>query len=121
VHAQVRRGSQKGKSFFLYDSSCFVDHADLFKAELALSLDVVYHLVENSIFETYMMHLFDAANHYVVVYATNGSIRDDAPHVRHRCFSSWVDKNRSEWRLNEVVVGPASGPRRADFFVYERS
>ena len=30
------------KSFFLYDGACFVDHAGLFTADLALSLDVVF-------------------------------------------------------------------------------
>lgn len=109
------------KSFFLYDSSCFVDHEGLFKADVALSLDVVYHLVEDSVFEIYMNHLFGAASRYVVVYATNGDIRDDAPHVRHRRFSSWVDDNRPEWSLTDVTEGPASGPRRADFYVYQRS
>jgi hypothetical protein len=122
VRLCVRRfADDPDKSFFLYDGSCFVDRAGLFKSDLALSLDVVYHLVEDSIFETYMTHLFDAANRYVVVYATNGVIRDDAPHVLHRRFSSWVDTNRLSWELTQVAVGPASGPRRADFFIYERS
>lgn len=109
------------KSFFLYDSTCFADRAGIFAADMAVSLDVVYHLVEDSVFETYMDHLFEAGRRYVVVYATNKNIRDDAPHVRHRCFSSWVDDNRPQWRLKEVAEGPASGSRRADFFVYERS
>jgi SAM-dependent methyltransferase len=108
------------KSFFLYDSSCFLDRASLFKADLALSLDVVYHLVEEPVFEAYMAHLFDAAHKYVVVYGTNGPIRDDAPHVLHRPFSSWVDNNCPRWQLKEVAEGPALGPRRADFFAYER-
>jgi hypothetical protein len=110
-----------GKSFFLYDSSYFVDRAGLFKADLALSLDVVYHLVEDSVFEAYMVHLFGAGNRYVVVYSTNEVMHDDAPHVRHRCFSSWIDSNCSGWRLREVADGAASGPRRADFSVYQRS
>jgi SAM-dependent methyltransferase len=120
-HCKSRFVADRDKSFFLYDSTCFVDHTSLFKADLALSLDVVYHLIEDPIFEVYMEHLFDAAHHYVIVYATNGIIRDDAPHVRHRCFSSWVDDNRPRWRLKEVIDGPASGPRRADFFIYEYS
>ncbi|MGC1583619.1 MAG: class I SAM-dependent methyltransferase [Candidatus Acidiferrales bacterium] len=109
------------KSFFLYDGSCFADHTGLFKADMALSLDVVYHLVEEAVFETYMTHLFDAANRYVVVYATNGTICDDAPHVVHRHFSSWVENSCSQWQLKEVADGLAAGPRRADFYVYERS
>jgi hypothetical protein len=108
------------KSFFLYDSSYFVDHAGLFKSDLALSLDVIFHLVEDDIFEAYMTHLFHAANRYVVVYATNGVISDTAPHVRHRYFSSWVDANCSEWQLKEVRDGRGAGQLGPNFFVYER-
>jgi SAM-dependent methyltransferase len=108
------------KSFFFYDSSCFVDRTGLFKADLALSLDVIYHLIEDPIFEEYMTHLFSASNRYVIVYATNEAIPSDAPHVRHRRFSSWVDQNCPQWRLKEVTDGPGSGPARADFFAYER-
>jgi SAM-dependent methyltransferase len=46
------------KSFFIYDGACFVDRAGLFAADLAVSLDVVYHLVEDPVFEMYMTHLF---------------------------------------------------------------
>jgi SAM-dependent methyltransferase len=116
-----RFAGDPSKSFFLYDSSCFVDHIGLFKAELALSLDVIYHIIEDPIFDAYMEQLFDAANRYVIVYSTNGIIRDDAPHVRHRHFSSWVDNNCPRWRLKDVTDGPGSGARRADFFVYEQS
>jgi hypothetical protein len=116
-----RFADDPGKSFFLYDSSCFVDNVGVFRADLSLSLDVVYHLVEDSVFEAYMTHLFGAGNRYVVVYSTNEVMHDDAPHVRHRRFSSWIDSNCSGWRLREVTDGPASAPWRADFFVYERS
>jgi SAM-dependent methyltransferase len=118
---KTRFADEPDKSFFLYDSSCFVDRVGLFKADLALSLDVVYHLIEDPIFEAYMKQLFDAAERYVIVYSTNAVIRDDAPHVRHRPFSSWIDENCQRWRLKEVTGGPGSGPRRADFFVYEHS
>jgi SAM-dependent methyltransferase len=116
---QHRFANDPTKSFFLYDGACFVDRTGLFSADLALSLDVIYHLVEDEIFETYMTHLFNAGQQYVVVYATNGLIHDAAPHVRHRCFASWVDRNRPEWRLTQVRDGPSTGSGRADFFVYE--
>lgn len=108
------------KSFFLYDGRRYVDRCGAMKAELALSLDVIYHLVEDEIFEIYMRHLFAAADRYVIIYATNGGIRDDAPHVTHRAFTSWVDDNCAEWQLEGVAVGPDSGPRRADFHVFRR-
>jgi hypothetical protein len=116
-----RFADDSDKSFFLYDSLCFVDHAGLFKADMSLSLDVVYHLIEDAVFEAYMAHLFSAGSRYVIVYGTNEEVRDDAPHVRHRGFSAWVDNNCPRWRLKEVAPGPDAGPRRADFFVYELS
>jgi hypothetical protein len=108
------------KSFFLYEGDAFVDRMGLLAADLAISLDVVYHLIEDQVFEAYMKHLFAAGKRYVVVYSTNKVMRGDAPHVRTRQFSLWVDNHCPQWRLINVVRGPDSLPRRADFFVYER-
>jgi SAM-dependent methyltransferase len=115
-----RFAADPAKSFFLYDGECYVDRAEIFRADLALSLDVIYHLIEDAVFETYMTHLFSAGRRYVVVYATNSSVPDDAPHVRHRHFTPWVKENCGQWTLVEVVTGPNAGPGRADFFIYER-
>ncbi|MHB1593663.1 MAG: methyltransferase domain-containing protein [Streptosporangiaceae bacterium] len=109
------------KSFFLYDGSCYVDNAGVFASDLAISLDVVYHLTENSVFETYMRHLFAAGRRYVIVYSTNTVMPGvTAPHVRHRDFTSWVRDNCSPWRLMDITQGPHVGAGRADFFVYSR-
>ena len=103
---QRRFANDHTKSFFLYDGACFVDYAGLFSADLAVSLDVIYHLVEDQIFEKYMNDLFAAGRRYVVVYSTNGTVRDDAPHVRHRSFSLWIKTNATQWRLEQVSQGP---------------
>jgi SAM-dependent methyltransferase len=117
---QHRFANDPAKSFFLYDGACFTDRAGLFVTDLALSLDVVYHLTEDPVFETYMTHLFAAAARFVIIYAPNREIVGTAPHVRHRHFTPWVDAHCTDWRLLEVVAGPNSGPDRADFFMYER-
>jgi SAM-dependent methyltransferase len=109
------------KSFFLYDDDYFVDRAGLFTADLAISLDVIYHLIERPVFETYMRHLFAGGRRYVIIYATNTTMTGTAPHVRHRSFSSWVADNCPQWRLVEEAQGPGSGASRADFFIYEKS
>jgi len=108
------------KSFFLYDGACFVDRAGLFTADLAISLDVIYHLVEDAVFETHLTHLFAAAARYVVIYATNREILSTAPHVRHRHFTPSVTAREPGWQLLDVTPGPNAGPDRADFFTYER-
>jgi SAM-dependent methyltransferase len=115
-----RFAQDRTKSFFVYDGTCFVDHAGVFTADLALSLDVVYHLVEDVVFVTYMRHLFAAARQYVIVYTTNTEIPGTAPHVRHRRFTDWVDANCPGWSLVQTERGIFPGPARADFFVYAR-
>ena len=96
-------------------------------ADLALSLDVIYHLVEDDTFASYMTVLFDAAERFVIVYASN---RDEQPknrHVRHRRFSDWVEAHRSDFRLRAHIPNrypfAADDPDNtsfADFFIYEK-
>ncbi len=98
------------------------------RAELTLSLDVVYHLVEDAVFESYMQTLFDAAERFVIVYSSNAEIREEgqAAHVRHRHFTPWVESNRPDWRLVEHVpnrfppAAPGSPGSLADFYVFEK-
>jgi hypothetical protein len=49
----------------LYDPHYFVDHQGLFRAELGLSLEVIFHLVEDDVFDVYMRHLFASATRFV--------------------------------------------------------
>jgi len=84
-------------------------------------LDVIYHLTEDMVFETYLTQLFAAARRLVVIYSTNAEASGTAPHVRHRHFSPWVTANCPDWKLTGVTPGPNTERVRADFFVYERS
>jgi SAM-dependent methyltransferase len=117
---QRRFADDPGKSFFLYDGACFTDRAGVFRADLALSLDVLYHLTEDAVFETYLHHLFGAGERLVVIYSTDMELDDTAPHVRHRPFTPWVEANCPGWTLAGVTPGPNTESARADFFVYER-
>src|SRR2546430_9246523 len=49
-----RFADDKTKSFFLYDGRYFHDHGRVLSADAALSLDVIYHLVEDDVFDTYI-------------------------------------------------------------------
>jgi SAM-dependent methyltransferase len=118
---QNRFADDPSKSFFLYDGTCFTDRAGVFSADLALSLDVVYHLTEDAVFETYLTHLFAAAWRFVVIYSTNMEASGTPPHVRHRHFTPWVEANCPGWALKEVTRGPNTERARADFFLYERA
>ena len=120
ARCQRRFAADPAKSFFLYDGTCFTDRAGMFTADLALSLDVVYHLTEDTVFETYLTHLFAAGRQKVVIYSTNKEMSNTAPHVRHRNFTPWIEANCPDWVLTDVTGGPNADQARADFFVYER-
>ena len=106
---------------------CVVDEYQGERADLALSLDVIYHLVEDSAFDEYMNRLFSSAIKFVIVYSsdTDANPTDGPPHVRHRKFSEWVRSNRSEWALISHIPNPYpfNGDTKttsfADFFIYE--
>lgn len=121
--------NDKHKGFFLYDPNCFHDPASLFRADLALSLDVIYHLVEDSNFHQHLRHLFSAASRYVIIFSSDTDTNPFyvAPHVRHRQFSETVRLNFPSWTLIERVPnsltkrGDAIDTAVADFFVYGRT
>ncbi len=110
------------KSFALYSPDHFADPSRVFSADVALSLDVLYHLIEDRVFGTYLHHLFGAADRYVIVYSSNRAERDSAPHVRHREFTQWVEANIDGWALTNVAENPFRGTAGAiaDFYFYER-
>jgi len=96
------------------------------RADLCLSLDVIYHLVEDSAFEPYMHMLFSAADRYVIIYSSDFDQVERAVHVRHRHFSKWVDEHIRNWTLVDRIpnrypdVGGSEEGSFADFFIYEK-
>ena len=68
------------------------------KFDLVLSLDVIYHLVEDAVFEAYMRSLFAHAGKYIVIYSSNKTEPSGAPHVRHRRFTDWIKANAPRWQ-----------------------
>jgi len=92
------------------------------KADLTLSLDVLYHLVENDIFHAYMERLFSSAEKYVIIYSNNldrGSAKNKA-HVRFRKFTDWIESNAPGWTLAQRVENPYKQVSTADFYIYSK-
>ncbi len=71
------------------------------KAELTLSLDVIYHLTEDNVFNDYMKRLFNSSSKFVIIYASNTDYNpvDLAPHVKHRYFMRWIADMKPEWKV----------------------
>lgn len=98
-------------------------------AELTLSLDVIYHLIEDNIFLTYMERLFDSSARFVIIFSSNTQkqSRFQAAHVKHRQFSKWIEENKPEWNLTKHIPNryPYAGNDEegsfADFYIYEKA
>jgi SAM-dependent methyltransferase len=106
------------------------------RAELALSLDVIFHLVEDHVFETYMATLFAAAERHVILYTSNFLSGEKleaanahfikAKHVRHRAILEYVANRFPDWELKRHI--PNRYPYRwqtdegsfADFFFFQK-
>lgn len=97
-------------------------------ADLSLSLDVIYHLVEDEVFHRYMERLFGSSTRWVVIYSSNTDSNDPAQsiHVRHRKFTDWIERHRPDFELVRHVPNKYPVDRYgadgsfADFFVFRK-
>ncbi|MBI2372698.1 MAG: class I SAM-dependent methyltransferase [Deltaproteobacteria bacterium] len=124
---EARFRSDETKSFFVYDPLHFVNRRGALSAELALSLDVIYHLVEEATFQRHLRHLFGVATRFVAIYSSNSELIEpnSQPHVRHRRFSSWIDDSLPEWELDVMIPNRYStstdpSGSASDFYFYRR-
>ena len=114
------------KKFLIYPPNALIPRELIPKSDLALSLDVIFHLVEDGIYEQYMTRLFSAAQRYVIVYSSNRDGGKTTTHVRHRRFTEWVSARAERWQLKARVENryPFDLQRPhdtsfADFYIFE--
>ena len=117
-----RFGTSAGFKFLLAS-----DLASANECELGLSLDVLYHLIEDRSFEDYLRNLFLLSIRYVIIYSSDSERPPPAPHVRHRPVSTFIAQRFPEWRLAARVPNrflfDSSAPEETsfcDFLIYVR-
>lgn len=96
--------------------------------DLATSLDVVHHLVDDESYAAYIKRLFKFSTKVVCIYSSDEDAGRTAKHVRFRNFTSYVKTNHPEWRLSEIIPSTAmterdeiSGTPPFSFYVYLRA
>jgi hypothetical protein len=94
---------------------------------------VLFHLVEDSVFESYMNDLCRAATRFVIIYSSNGDplngTFDWPPHVRHRRFTDWMERHQPGWNLVDSIPNRYAYRRQndveygsfADFYIYAKN
>ena len=117
-----RFGDDQTRSFRSYRSGDAIRE----RADLAVSLDVVYHLLEDSVYEQYMLDLFSVADRYVAIYSSDKESLSPWPEVRHRRFSKWIADYEPGWKLVRHIpnrypyVEGDIETSWADFYIYAR-
>jgi hypothetical protein len=90
------------------------------RADLALSLEVIFHLVEDHVFHEYMRRLFFSADRYVIIYSSNYDGDWPAPHVKHRKFTDWIEKYHSDFVLVQEIPNRYPNESFAGFYIFEK-
>jgi SAM-dependent methyltransferase len=114
------RGNRR---FLLYDD--FAAAMPAHTAELAISMDVIYHLTDDAVYHHYLDDLFACAERMVLIYASNINATPRDTHVRHRCFTDTIKFRFPDWRLaamlpNRFQFDPTQPEQTsfADFYLF---
>jgi hypothetical protein len=116
------------KKFYIYDDAIRLKVKQ--KYYLSLSLDVIFHLIEDNIFNDYMNNLFLSSKKFVVIYSSNSDeLVDSAPHVKHRKFTNWIRDNQGkDWFLLKIIKNKYPMDRDnpletsfSDFYIYQKN
>ena len=92
------------------------------RADLVLSLDVIYHLIEDETYYSYMKNIVDACNKYLIVFSSNRNELTDTAHVKHRKFTEDLPSNI---KLINYIENPFFDKKNyniyfADFYFFEK-
>lgn len=90
-------------------------------ADLTLSLDVIYHLLEDDVYAAYLADLFGASRQWVIVYSSNREEAVRARHVRHRPFVDDVRRRHPGFELVRKIDNPYPAESFADFYIFRRT
>jgi hypothetical protein len=115
--------TNKTKRFFVTK-----DFPKTILADLVMSCDVLYHLIENSVYYTYLHELFNRSTQFVIIYARDEDL-NHAAHVRFRKFTDYIKQTFPSFQLIQHIpnkfpqleIGQnnnATSP--SDFYVYKK-
>ena len=122
----------KCKSRFKNDKTkIFILDNDLqnLNADLAISCDVLYNLIEDTEYVNYIKNLFNISTSYIIIYARNEDL-NYKPHIKFRKFTDYINENFINWNLIEyipniyqqLIIGRDNhNTSPSDFYIYKKS
>ena len=111
------------KEFEAYDPSKF-KVSDRYTADIALSMDVILHLVEESRYLDYLRNLFSSGNRFVGIFntATDEQPAKMAIHNRFRDHRKWIAKHAPDFQSVACDLTPENlgYPSDTGFYFYKK-
>jgi len=96
--------------------------------DLSISLDVIFHLLEDDVFEQYMQDLFTLSSKYVIIYSSNHEEFTKWKEYRHRKFMRYVTENIQDFELIKFLpnkyplqLGRESETSASDFYFFKKA
>ena len=77
-------------------------HENTETAELGLSCEVLFHLIEDDVWEDYLRSVFLYSEKYVIIFAAD-YYKNIARHVLARNFTTHIQENFPDWDLIEHI------------------
>ena len=98
------------------------------QADLTLSLEVIFHLLEENLFIKHMQVLFNSSKKFVIIFSSNSDDNKDyvGTHMRQWRFTDWVDQNQNDWNLIEHIPNKYPYKKKtgegsiSDFYIYRK-
>lgn len=84
--------------------------------DLAMSLDVIFHCIDDLSYEEHLRRLFGSSHRFVLIHSLNENRGRTARHVRWRRFTDDVARIAPEW----VLMDQAAGPSEIGFYLYRK-
>ncbi len=115
---RVLFANDPSKSFEIYAPNLF--NPAEFQADTAISLEVIFHLTEEDVYQKYLQDLFASARRWAVIFSSDEA--DDTggifPHFKPRHFTPDVPPG---WVLRERLPNPHRDMSVSDFYFFEKS
>ena len=124
----------KCRELYKTDSSkCFYTPNEYYEisnnnSELVLSCDVLFHLIEDHIYYSYINDLFNFSSKFVIIYAKDQDYNHTS-HVKFRKFTTYIENNYKKWKLikhipnqyPQLVIGQNNDTTSpSDFYIFQK-
>jgi hypothetical protein len=102
----------------------FHESIDTFEpSDLTMSLDVLYHIIEDDLYYGYLNSLIELSTKYILIYSTNHTLNNSnkpSSHIVWREFSDFIQKKYQLKLISITPYGGKKGKNNVSFYLFEK-